>query len=78
MKVTSEVIWLTVKNIEVEEEGEAEANAFEVRLAEEEDPKEDAKPEANRRAEFRKAKEKGVVRLVEEEEDATSSTCFLN
>jgi len=78
MKVTSEVIWLTVKNIKVEEEGEAEANAFEVRLVEEEDPKEDAKPEANRRAEFRKAKEKGVVRLVEEEEDATSSTCFLN
>jgi len=78
MKVTSEVIWLTVKNIEVEEEGEAEANAFEVRLAKEEDPKEDAKPEANRRAELRLAEEKRVVRLVEEEEDATSSTCFVN
>jgi len=77
MKVTSEVIWLTVKNIEVEEEGEAEASAFEVRLAEE-DLKEEAKEEL--REEWGIAIQKGTserVRLAEEEEDATLSTCFM-
>jgi len=67
---------LTEKDIEEEEKRQPEARVVEVvRLAEEEvDQK--AKPEANRRAELREAKE-GVVRLVEEEEDATSSTCFV-
>jgi len=70
------VTCLTEKDIEEEEKRQPEARVVEVvRLAEEEvDQK--AKPEANRRAELQEAKE-GVVRLVGEEEDATSSTCFV-
>jgi len=76
MKETSKVIRLTEKDIE---EREAEANALEVRLAEEEDLKEEAKQE-ELQEEWGIAKQKGTserVRLAEEEEDATSSTCFM-
>jgi len=76
MKETSKVIRLTEKDIE---EREAEANALEVRLAEEEDLKEEAKQE-ELREEWGIAKQKGTserVRLAEEEEDATLSTCFM-